>query len=175
MLEASMDLKSYIRDIPDFPKEGIIFKDITPLLQNPRPFCYAIDAIADFLLAKRIDAILSIEARGFLFGAALAYRLQKPLVPIRKKGKLPFNTISVTYSLEYGTDTLEIHKDGVLTGQEVVIVDDVLATGGTVGAACRLVGEIGAKVSGLAFLIELGFLDGRKNLSNYDICSLITY
>ena len=170
-----MDLKSYIREIPDFPKQGIVFKDITPLLQNPRSFCYAVDAIADFLGSKRTDAILSIEARGFFFGAALAYRLQKPLVPIRKEGKLPSSTMSVTYSLEYGTDTLEIHKDGILTGQEVVIVDDVLATGGTVGAACRLVEEMGARVSGLAFLIELGFLDGRKNLSNYDIYSLITY
>lgn len=170
-----MDLKSYIREIPDFPKQGIVFKDITPLLQNPRSFCYAVDAIADFLGSKRTDAILSIEARGFFFGAALAYRLQKPLVPIRKEGKLPSSTTSVTYSLEYGTDTLEVHKDGILAGQEVVIVDDVLATGGTVGAACRLVDEMGARVSGLAFLIELGFLDGRKNLSNYDICSLITY
>ena len=170
-----MDLKSYIRDIPDFPVEGIIFKDITPLLQNPLAFCYAVDAIAEFLGSKKTDAILSIEARGFFFGAALAYRLHKPLVPIRKEGKLPFSTKAVSYSLEYGTDTLEIHEDGVLTGQEVVIVDDVLATGGTVEAACRLVDSIGAKVSGLAFLVELGFLNGRKNLSNYDIFSLITY
>ncbi len=170
-----MDLKSYIRDIPDFPEEGILFKDITPLLKTPPAFCYAVDAIADFLGSKKTDAIVSIEARGFFFGAALAYRLNKPLVPIRKEGKLPFSTKSVSYALEYGTDTLEIHEDGVMIGQEVVIVDDVLATGGTVEAACRLVGNIGAKVSGLAFLIELGFLNGRKNLAKYDICSLITY
>ena len=145
-----MDLKRYIRDIPDFPKPGILFKDITPLLQSPEAFRSVIDRIAEHFDKRHVDAVLAIEARGFLFGAALAYRLGKPLVPVRKRGKLPFETYAATYSLEYGNDTVEMHKDGVVAGQRVAIVDDLLATGGTMAAACQLVEESGGRVEGLA-------------------------
>ena len=170
-----MDLRSYIRDIPDFPKPGILFKDITPLLQSPEAFRYVIDRTARYFEGKHVDAVLAIEARGFLFGAALAYRLGKPLVPVRKQGKLPFETYAVTYSLEYGNDTVEMHKDGVVAGNRVAIVDDLLATGGTMAAACRLVEESGGKVEGLALVIELTELEGRKLLQGYDIFTLIEY
>jgi adenine phosphoribosyltransferase len=170
-----MDLKSYIRDIPDFPKFGIIFKDITPLLQSPEAFRYVIDEFAKHYEGRKIDAILAIEARGFLLGSALAYKMGKPLVPVRKRGKLPFQTVSVTYALEYGSDTVEIHRDGIMAGHRVLIVDDVLATGGTMSAACKLVQESGGKVESLAVLMELSFLEGRKNLPGYDIHTLIQY
>ncbi|MBM3926357.1 MAG: adenine phosphoribosyltransferase [SAR202 cluster bacterium] len=170
-----MELKSYIRDIPDFPKFGIIFKDITPLLQSPAAFRYVVDEFAGHYESRRIDAILAIEARGFLLGSALAYKMGKPLVPVRKRGKLPFQTVSVTYALEYGSDTVEIHRDGIMEGHRVLIVDDVLATGGTMAAACKLVQESGGKVEGLAVLMELAFLEGRKNLPGYDIFTLIQY
>ena len=170
-----MDLKRYIRDIPDFPKPGILFKDITPLLQNPEAFKEVIDCIADHFDKRHVDAVLAIEARGFLFGAALAYRLGKPLVPVRKQGKLPFETYAATYSLEYGNDTVEMHKDGVVAGHRVAIVDDLLATGGTMAAACRLVEKSGGQVEGLALVIELTELDGRKLLQGYDIFTLIEY
>ena len=168
-------LEKSVREVPDFPKPGIKFKDITPILINPKLLAMSIEALASHVDSSSIDKIIGIDARGFIFGSLLSSLLGKGFIPVRKEGKLPSSTMSVTYSLEYGTDTLEIHKDGILTGQEVVIVDDVLATGGTVGAACRLVDEMGARVSCLAFLIELGFLNGRKILSNYDIYSLITY
>jgi adenine phosphoribosyltransferase len=170
-----MDLKSYIRDIPDFPKFGIIFKDITPLLQSPEAFRYVVDQFGEHYEGRKIDAILAIEARGFLLGSALAYKMGKPLVPVRKRGKLPFQTVSVTYALEYGSDTVEIHKDGIMEGHRVLIVDDVLATGGTMSAACKLVQESGGKVESLAVLMELLFLEGRKNLPGYDIHTLIQY
>ncbi len=170
-----MDLKRYIRDIPDFPRPGILFKDITPLLQSPEAFKEVIDRIACYFEGKHVDAVLAIEARGFLFGAALAYRLGKPLVPVRKQGKLPFETYAATYSLEYGNDTVEMHKDGVVAGHRVAIVDDLLATGGTMAAACRLVEESGGQVEGLALVIELTELDGRKLLQGYDIFTLIEY
>lgn len=170
-----MDLKRYIRDIPDFPKPGILFKDITPLLQSPEAFKEVIDRIAEHFDKRHVDAVLAIEARGFLFGAALAYRLGKPLVPVRKQGKLPFETYAATYSLEYGSDTVEMHKDGVVAGHRVAIVDDLLATGGTMAAACRLVEKSGGQVEGLALVIELTELDGRKLLQGYDIFTLIEY
>ncbi|MCZ6867418.1 MAG: adenine phosphoribosyltransferase [Chloroflexi bacterium] len=170
-----MDLKRYIRDIPDFPKPGILFKDITPLLQSPEAFRRVIDSMASYFEGKHVDAVLAIEARGFLFGAALAYRLGKPLVPVRKQGKLPFETYAATYSLEYGNDTVEMHKDGVVAGHRVAIVDDLLATGGTMAAACRLVEKSGGQVEGLALVIELTELDGRKLLQGYDIFTLIEY
>ena len=170
-----MDLKRYIRDIPDFPKPGILFKDITPLLQCPEAFKDVIDRIAEHFDKRHVDAVLAIEARGFLFGAALAYRLGKPLVPVRKQGKLPFETYAATYSLEYGNDTVEMHKDGVVAGHRVAIVDDLLATGGTMAAACRLVEKSGGQVEGLALVIELTELSGRKLLQGYDIFTLIEY
>ena len=170
-----MKLKSYIRDIPDFPKPGILFKDITPLLQSPEAFREVVDRLAGYFDDKHVDTILAIEARGFLFGSALAYRLSKPLVPVRKQGKLPFGTYAVTYSLEYGNDTVEMHKDGVVAGDRVGIVDDLLATGGTMAAACRLVEKSGAKVEGIASVIELTELQGRKLLRGYDIFTLLNY
>lgn len=170
-----MDLKAYIREIPDFPKPGILFKDITPLLQAPSAFTHAIDLLVEYYQGRRVDAVVAIEARGFLFGAPLAYRLGRPLVLVRKRGKLPFETHAVTYALEYGSDTVEMHKDGVVAGHRVIVVDDLLATGGTMAAACRLVEESGGRVEGLALVIELTGLYGRKHLQGYDILTLIEY
>lgn len=167
------DLKEYIRDIPGFPKEGIIFKDITTLLKNGKKFREAIDLLAAGFKKKKIDVVLSVEARGFIFGAALAYKLGVGIVPVRKKGKLPYKTHSVTYELEYGRDTLEIHEDAFPKGARVLIADDLLATGGTTGAVIDLVRKMGGSVAGLAFLIELLPLKGREKLKNYPIVSLI--
>ena len=167
------DLKSFIRDIPGFPKEGIIFKDITPLLRDREKFAKAVDLIADKFKGKSIDFVLSVESRGFIFGAAVAYKLGIGLVPIRKKGKLPYETYSVTYDLEYGKDTLEIHRDAFRKGDRVLIVDDLLATGGTSKAVVELVEKMGGKVMGLAFLIELVALKGREKLRGYPMISLI--
>ena len=168
-----VDLKSYIRDIPGFPKEGIIFKDITTLLKDGKKFRETVDLFADKFKDKKIDVILSIEARGFIFGAALAYKLGSGLVPIRKKGKLPYKTHAVTYELEYGKDTLEIHQDAFQKGARVLVVDDLLATGGTCRAVIDLVEKMGGEIVGLAFLIELTALKGREKLKGYDIVSLI--
>ncbi|MBI4310845.1 MAG: adenine phosphoribosyltransferase [Chloroflexi bacterium] len=170
-----MDLQPYIRDIPDFPRPGVMFKDITPLLQTPAAFSYVIDQMAAHYKGRAIDGVLAIEARGFLLGAALAYKMEKPLIPLRKRGKLPFHTVSVSYALEYGSDTIEMHQDGLVAGHRVVIVDDVLATGGTMGAACRLVEQSGGKVAGLALLMELAFLNGRQSLAAHDIFALLKY
>jgi adenine phosphoribosyltransferase len=167
------ELKKYIRDIPGFPKEGIIFKDITTLLKNPKAFKKAIDTMALKFKGRKIDAILSVESRGFLFGAALAYKLGAGIIPIRKKGKLPYKTHSISYDLEYGKDTLEIHQDAFKAGARVLIVDDLLATGGTTRAVIDLVEMMGGKIDGLAFLIELLPLKGREKLKGYPILSLI--
>ncbi len=166
-------LKAFIRDVPGFPKEGITFKDITPLLRDKEKFGKAVDLIAGKFKGKKIDFILSVESRGFIFGAAVAYKLGVGLVPIRKEGKLPYETYSVTYDLEYGKDTLEIHRDAFRKGDRVLIVDDLLATGGTSKAAIELVEKMGGKVVGLAFLIELVALKGREKLRGYPIVSLI--
>ncbi len=166
-----MDLAKYIRDVPDFPKPGILFKDITPLLGDPAAFTTAVDRFAERYCDERIDVIASIEARGFLFAAPLAARLGKSLAPMRKPGKLPWDTQSITYSLEYGEDSIEIHADAILPGQRALIVDDVLATGGTVSAAVRLAERAGAEIAGLAFLIELEDLRGRDRLRGYDLFS----
>ncbi|MYE54025.1 MAG: adenine phosphoribosyltransferase [Chloroflexi bacterium] len=170
-----MDLKPYIREVPDFPKPGILFRDITPLLAETSALNSAIDRMIELCEPLRPDAIVSVEARGFLFAAPLAYRMEKPLVPVRKQGKLPYKTHSASYDLEYGTDTLEIHRDGIGNGQRVLIVDDLLATGGTVSAAAKLVRECGASVAGYAFLIELASLNGRQLLDGGDVVSLIIY
>ncbi len=167
------DLKSAIRDIPGFPKEGIIFKDITTLLGDKKKFREAVDAFADKFKDKKIDVIVSIEARGFIFGAALAYKLGAALAPVRKKGKLPFKTYSVTYELEYGKDTLEMHQDAIKKGDRVLIVDDLLATGGTCKAVTELIKKMGGTIIGLAFLIELLPLKGRDKFKDYDVISLI--
>lgn len=167
------DLKTYIRDIPGFPKEGIIFKDITTLLKNGKKFREAVDLFARLLEHKKIDIIASVEARGFIFGSALAYKLGAGVVPIRKKGKLPYKTYSLSYGLEYGSDTLEIHQDAFEKGANVLIVDDLLATGGTSRAVIDMVEKMGGKIVGLVFLIELTALKGREKLKGYDIISII--
>ncbi len=168
-------LKELIRDIPDFPKEGIIFKDITPVLQSPAGLKEVVDKFSEHYANQKIDVIVGAEARGFLFGPAVAINLGAGFVPVRKPGKLPYETASKTYDLEYGTDTLEIHKDAVKAGDNVLMMDDLLATGGTMAASCELVESLGGKIMGCAFLIELGFLNGKEKLSKYDIFSLIQY
>ncbi|MEY4674333.1 MAG: Adenine phosphoribosyltransferase [Planctomycetota bacterium] len=167
-----MDLTRYLRDVPDFPKKGILFKDITPLLAEPKALGAAIDRMAAFDWG-RVDKVAAIESRGFLFGVPLAMRLQCGFVPIRKPNKLPWKTNRVEYVLEYGTDAVEIHQDAVHPGERVLVVDDVLATGGTMGASCKLVESCGATVLGCCFLVELAFLHGRKKLGGHRIESLI--
>jgi len=169
------DLKTLIRDVSDFPKRGIIFKDITPLLKEGGKFKEVIDEISNSYLEKKIDAVVSIESRGFIIGSAIAYRLQAGLVLIRKKGKLPWQTHQVTCELEYGTATLEIHQDAIKQGEKVLIVDDLLATGGTVCAAIDLVERLKGQIVGIAFLIELAFLKGREQIKDYPVFSLIKY
>jgi adenine phosphoribosyltransferase len=168
-------LKELVRDIPDFPKKGIIFKDITPVLQNPAGLKEVVDKFSEHYANQKIDVIVGAEARGFLFGPAVAINIGAGFVPVRKPGKLPYETASKTYDLEYGTDTLEIHKDAVKAGDNVLMMDDLLATGGTMAASCELVESLGGKITGCAFLIELGFLNGKEKLSQYDIFSLIQY
>ena len=170
-----MNLGSYIRDIPDFPKPGIIFKDITPLLAEPKAFQYAIDRMAEHYAKRRVDAVAAAEARGFLFAAPLALRLQKPLVPLRKPGKLPFRTYSLKYDLGYGSAELQMHSDGVNEGAHVLLVDDLLATGGTMQAGCQLIEQAGGKIASCAFLVELAFLKGRQRLRPHEVFSLIQY
>jgi adenine phosphoribosyltransferase len=170
-----MDLRRYIRDIPDFPKPGILFKDITPLLADPSAFEYAIARLAAHYSTQPIDAIAAAEARGFLFAAPLALELHKPLVPLRKPGKLPYRTYSLKYDLEYGQAELHVHTDGIAAGAKVLMIDDLLATGGTMAAGCKLVEQAGGSVVGCAFLVELEFLKGRDKLTGYDLFSLITY
>ncbi len=160
-----MDLASYIRDIPDWPKEGVMFKDITPLLASPEGFRAAIDRLAEEFAGVGVTKVMGAEARGFIFGGALAYQLGAGFVPARKPGKLPWNTTTVTYDLEYGTDTLEVHADAIGPDDVVLIVDDVLATGGTAAAKAQLVSTVGATLAGFAFLIELDFLGGRAKLA----------
>lgn len=174
-MSTSYKLDRYIRDIPDFPKKGIIFKDITPLLKNKDKFRQTIDIFGSRYQNKRIDLIACVEARGFILGAALSYRLGCGLIPIRKKGKLPHKTISAFYELEYGKDALEIHQDAIQKNDRVLIIDDVLATGGTMSAVAKLVRGLGGEIVELAFLIELTFLNGRDKLKNYPIYSLIKY
>jgi len=168
-------LKDLIREIPDWPRPGVGFKDITPLLNDVEAFRYAIDAIATHFGTDRVDRVLGVEARGFLFAGPVAYRFGAGLVPIRKAGKLPWEIEQEEYVLEYGTDLLEIHRDGVRPGESVLIVDDVLATGGTASAAARLVERLGGNVAGFGFLLELGFLGGRAKLEGYDVLSLLRY
>ena len=170
-----MDLKQFIRDIPDFPQPGILFRDITPLLQDPEAFRFVVDRLSDEYREAGIDAIVAIESRGFLFGAPLAQNLGIPFVPVRKAGKLPAKHISVEYSLEYGTSQLDIHEDALKRGQKALIVDDLLATGGTANAAAKLVELLGAEVHAMAFVVELAFLNGRDRLREYEVLSLVTY
>jgi adenine phosphoribosyltransferase len=171
----TLQLAEYIRSIPDFPKPGILFRDITPLLAAPQALREAIRQMAERCADWKIDCVAAAEARGFIFAAPLALELDVAFVPVRKPGKLPFDTHEFHYELEYGTDTLEIHTDGVAPGQNVLLVDDLLATGGTMQACCRLVEKAGAKVAGCAFLIELESLGGQKLIESYPNFSLIQY
>ncbi|CAA9474453.1 MAG: Adenine phosphoribosyltransferase [uncultured Solirubrobacteraceae bacterium] len=168
-----MDLSSFIRDIPDFPKPGIVFKDITPMLADARALDAAITAMATLVEPLAVDVVIGAEARGFLLGPALARQLGAGFVLARKPGKLPHDTVSAEYALEYGTDVLELHSDAVKAGARVLVHDDLLATGGTAGALCRLVESVGGTVAACAFLLELGFLDGRAALDGYDVRALI--
>ena len=172
---ASLDLKTYIRDIADFPKPGILFKDITPLLAHPQAFQAVIDRLAGAFAGRGVETVAAAEARGFLFGAPLALALGVGFVPIRKPGKLPYATISQEYQLEYGTDRLEVHNDALAPGRRVLLLDDVLATGGTMRACRDLVTGIGAHVVACAFVVELGFLNGREKLRPTEILSLLQY
>lgn len=170
-----MELKNYIRNIQDYPKEGILFRDITTLLQNKDAFKYAIDKMAEQVSNEKIDYIVGAESRGFLIGSALAYKMNSGFIPVRKKGKLPYKTISEEYALEYGTDTLYMHEDALKKGDRVLIVDDLIATGGTALAMIKMVEKLGATVVGSSFLIELKELNGRKEISKYPVNVLIEY
>ena len=170
-----MDLASTIRSVPDFPIEGILFYDITTLLKNPAAMKESVDRFTDHYRDKAIDLVVGIESRGFIFGMPLAYQLGVGFVPVRKPGKLPAETITESYALEYGSNTLEIHIDAIEKGQKILIIDDLLATGGTARATVNLVEKLGGSVAGLAFAVELNFLKGREKLEGYDILSLIRY
>jgi len=168
-------LRSLIREVPDFPKPGILFYDITTLLKDKLGFAMLIDALSEHYLEQDIDLVLGMEARGFIFGPAVAYRLNAGFVPVRKPGKLPAATTRVEYDLEYGSNTLEIHQDAIQKGQRVIIVDDLLATGGTAAATVKLAKSLGAQIAGLAFVVELDFLNGRKKLASSEVFSLLHY
>ena len=168
-------IKNAIRDIPDFPKKGIIFKDITPILLDPKVYKKTIDVLAEQYANRNIDKIVAIESRGFLFGTVLAYKLDIGLAIVRKPGKLPYKTIVETYDLEYGTDSLEIHEDSLEKGDKVLIIDDLLATGGTAEATANLVERVGASVEEICFIVELSFLGGKNKLEKYSVNSLISY
>jgi len=169
------DLQKFIRNVPDFPKKGIVFRDITTLLKDKDAFRQVVDTFYDDYRNQAVDAVVGIEARGFLLASSLAYKLGVGVVPVRKPGKLPAETLRVEYELEYGTDALEIHRDAIAAGQRILIVDDLLATGGTVSATCEMVEKLGGHIVGLAFLIELDFLRGRDKLKGYQIRTLIHY
>ncbi len=171
----SDQLKKLIREVPDFPKQGILFYDITTLLKDKVGFAALIDQLSEHYIGKHIDLVLGMEARGFIFGPALAYRLNAGFVPVRKPGKLPAATARVSYELEYGSNTLEVHKDAIQKGQRVIIVDDLLATGGTAAATVDLAKSLGGDIAGLGFVVELDFLKGREKLSQYDVFSLLHY
>jgi adenine phosphoribosyltransferase len=168
-------LESFIRDVQDFPQQGVLFKDITPLLQNADAFRASIDRLAAHYAGAGIQTVVGVESRGFIFGAPLAYQLNCGFVPVRKFGKLPSATVSVEYALEYGTNVVEVHQDAIKPGERVLIVDDLLATGGTVSAAMELVEKLGGHIAGIAFLVELTFLKGREQLKGHDVFALIKY
>jgi len=170
-----MDLKAAIREIPDWPKKGILFYDVTTLLKNGRCFEQTINALIEPYTNKQVDLVLGMEARGFIFAPPVAYALKAGFVPVRKPGKLPAATVQASYELEYGTDSLEIHQDAIQSGQRVLIVDDLIATGGTAKATAGMVESMGATVVGLAFVVELTFLNGRDKLTKYDVRSILKY
>lgn len=170
-----MDLKNSIRTIPDFPKKGIMFRDITTMLLDPKAFGYAIDQLTNRYIGHDIDLVVGIESRGFILGAALAHRLNKGFVPIRKKGKLPGNVVSMEYALEYGTDKIEVHADAIKPGQRVLVVDDLIATGGTAVAACQLVEKLGGKVAECCFAVDLPDLGGKEKLAPRPVYALLEF
>lgn len=170
-----MDLKNVIRSVPDFPKPGINFKDITTLLKNPEAVEQTLQSLLKFVDGKRIDNVAAIESRGFIFGAMIANKLGIGFVPIRKPNKLPAEKVAETYSLEYGTDTIEIHKDAISAGEKILLHDDLLATGGTAKAACNLIEKLGGKIEQVSFIVELSFLNGRNLLNNFDVRSIVSY
>ena len=175
MSSPDIRLEDFIRDVQDFPQQGVLFKDITPLLQDGSAFHASIDRLAAHYAGAGIQTVVGVESRGFIFGAPLAYQLNCGFVPVRKFGKLPNETVSVEYALEYGTNVVEIHKDAIKPGERVLIVDDLLATGGTVSASIELVEKLGGHIAGISFLVELTFLKGREQLKNYDVFALIKY
>ena len=175
MTSEGIDLKRYIRSIPDWPKKGILFRDITPLLADPKALTAAVEALCAGFTGGGIEYVAAVEARGFIFGAAVAEKLGVGFVPIRKKDKLPSKTESITYDLEYGTDTLEVHSDAIESQARVLMVDDLLATGGTMATACKLIEKIGGQVAGIVFLIELAALRGREKIAHYQVKSIISY
>ena len=170
-----MDLKDYIRNVKNFPKEGIMFRDITTLLKNPESFNYTLEKLLEFTKDIIVDKVIGIESRGFIFGSVMANKLNCGFIPVRKPGKLPAEKESISYSLEYGEDTLEIHKDAIQKGDKIIIHDDLLATGGTMNAVCKLIEKLGGEVIQLSFIVELSFLNGRSKLSNYDVRSIVVY
>jgi len=172
---AAQDLRAHIRDIPDFPQPGIVFKDITPLLLNPAALDAAVDTLADQVSSLQVDLVVAAEARGFILGAALARQIGAGFVPARKPGKLPHQTVSAQYLLEYGVDALELHADALSDGARVLVHDDLLATGGTAGALCELIEQLGGQVVACAFLVELSFLGGRERLASHEVRSVIAY
>lgn len=170
-----MDLKSHIRNVKDFPKPGVMFRDITTLLKNPAAFDFALQQLISFTNGKKINKIIGIESRGFIFGSLLAHNFKCGFIPVRKPGKLPAEKVSMSYSLEYGEDKLEMHKDAIQQGDKVLIHDDLLATGGTVNAVCRLVEQLGGEIVQVSFIVELSFLNGRDKLKSYDVRSIVNY
>jgi adenine phosphoribosyltransferase len=169
------DLKRYIRDLPDYPAKGVIFRDLTPLFKDEKAFRWAVDRLASYYRRKKVDLVAAVEARGFVVGSPLALELGVGFVPLRKPGKLPWKKKRVTYRLEYAEESIEIHEDAVREGQRVLLVDDLLATGGTASAAAKLIEQLGGKVVGMAFIVELAYLDGRSKLKGYDVKSLLVY
>jgi adenine phosphoribosyltransferase len=172
---ADLDLRAYVRDIPDFPQPGIVFKDLTPLFLDARALARSIELTAEYAAEREVEVVVAAEARGFILGAAVAARVGAGFIPARKPGKLPFETTAAEYSLEYGVDALEVHRDALAGGARVLVHDDLLATGGTAGALCELVRGAGAQIAGCAFLIELAFLNGRERLGDVDVHALIAY
>lgn len=170
-----MDLKSHIRNVKDFPKPGIMFRDITTLLKNPDAFNFTLEQLLTFVKNKKINKVVGIESRGFIFGAVLANKLNCGFIPVRKPGKLPAEKVSISYSLEYGEDKLEMHKDAIQPGDKVLIHDDLLATGGTMNAVCQLIEQLGGEIVQVSFIIELSFLNGRNKLNKYNVRSIVNY
>lgn len=170
-----MDLKNYIRNVKDFPKPGIMFRDITTLLKNPEAFGYTLNQLLEFTKGKNINKVVGIESRGFIFGSVLSHKLGCGFIPVRKPGKLPAEKVSISYSLEYGDDKLEIHKDAIQSGDKVLVHDDLLATGGTMNAVCQLIEKLGGEIVQVSFIVELSFLNGRDKLKSYDVRSIVNY